>query len=125
MPQLIFGTKEQIQFNSDSEFFEALGFLTKNDGTTSLNWENNENQGAWGSEGRIHCYKNIVSFPSYFSNAFSSGRGKIQKRINCNEFLGYIINNYNFSLGKIQDQGLILSTVPPIYVNDFLRGSNL
>lgn len=29
MAQLILGTKQQIQFASDSEFFEALGFLSK------------------------------------------------------------------------------------------------
>lgn len=36
MAQLIFGTKQQIQFASDNEFFEALGFLCKNNGTTSI-----------------------------------------------------------------------------------------
>ena len=35
MAQLIFGTKQQIQFASDSEFFEALGNLSKNEETHS------------------------------------------------------------------------------------------
>lgn len=71
MAQLTFGTKQQIQFASDNDFFEALGFLSKNDGTTSIHWEHNENQGAWGSEGRIHCYQNIASFPAYFRNDYA------------------------------------------------------
>ena len=63
MPQLVFGTIQQIQFASDNEFFEALGFLSKNDGTTSIHWEHNENQGAWGSEGRIR--NNFVQHTLY------------------------------------------------------------
>ncbi|WP_286831681.1 hypothetical protein [Sphingobacterium sp. UBA6308] len=36
MIQLVFGTKGQIRFSSELEFFEALGFLCKNDRTTSI-----------------------------------------------------------------------------------------
>lgn len=122
MAQLIFGTKSQIQFNNDSEFFEALGFLSKNDGTTSINWEHNENQGAWGSEGRIHCYKNIASFPIYFSVAFTAGVGNIIHRINCNEYIEYIVKNHSFVMGATQNQVAVLATVPAINAADFNRG---
>ena len=106
MAQLIFGTKQQIQFASDSEFFEALGFLCKNNGTTSIHWEHNENQGAWGSEGRIHCYQNIPSFPAYFSNAFSAGVNNIVHRIN-------------------QDVVAVKATIPLANIADFNRGLTL
>ena len=125
MAQLIFGTKQQIQFASDSEFFEALGFLSKNDGTTSIHWEHNENQGAWGSEGRIHCYQNIASFPAYFSNAFTAGVNKIIHRINCNEYIEYIATNHHFQLGNNQNLELITSTIPAQYIADFNRGMTL
>ena len=57
-----FGTKTppQIQFTSESQYYQALGYLAKSDGTSSIHWEHNENQGAWGSEGRIHFYVNIT-----------------------------------------------------------------
>jgi hypothetical protein len=122
MAQLIFGTKQQISFASDNEFFEALGFLSKNDGTTSIHWENNENQGAWGSEGRIHCYKNIANFPAYFRNAFTAGVGRIIKRINCNEYIEYIVSNHNFQFGDNQNLANIRQTVPAQFVPDFNRG---
>ena len=125
MAQLIFGTKQQIQFASDSEFFEALGFLCKNNGTTSIHWEHNENQGAWGSEGRIHCYQNIANFPTYFSNAFTAGVNNIIHRINCNEYIEYIATNHNFQLGHDQDLAKINQTIPMQYAADFARGRSL
>lgn len=122
MAQLTFGTKQQIQFASDNEFFEALGFLSKNNGTTSIHWEHNENQGAWGSEGRIHCYQNIGNFPNYFSNAFSAGVNKIIHRINCNEYIKYIVTIHRFQFGHNQDVNVIRNTIPQQYIGDFNRG---
>ena len=46
-----FGIKNQMQFANEHEFYKLLGYLAKSDGSTSLAWEHNENQGAWGSEG--------------------------------------------------------------------------
>ena len=125
MTKLIFGKNQQIQFASDNEFFEALGFLSKNDGTTSIHWEHNENQGAWGIEGRIHCYQNIVRFPAYFSNAFTAGVNNIVHRINCNEYIEYIATNHNFQLGHDQDLAKINQTIPMQYAADFARGRSL
>jgi len=48
-----FGTKNQINFRSESEYYEFLGFLAKSDGTTMLVWEDNDLSGAWSKEGRI------------------------------------------------------------------------
>lgn len=125
MAQLVFGTKEQIRFTSNNDFFEALGFLSKNDGTTSIHWEHNENQGAWGSEGRIHCYNNIASFPAYFSNAFTAGVGRITHRINCNEYIEYITSNHAFQYGNTQNESAIRLTIPEQYLDDFDRGLNM
>lgn len=122
MVQLTYGTKGQIQFSSEEEFFEALGFLCKNDRTTSIHWERNEEQGAWGSEGRIHCYKNIANFPNYFSNAFTVGTGSILLRINCNEYIEYISTNHGIVLGNVQNLTLIRPTIPAKYLVDFDRG---
>jgi hypothetical protein len=117
-----FGTKGQIRFDSDGDYFEALGFLAKNDGTTSLHWEKNEEQGAWGSEGRIHCHKDLDKFPSYFSSAFTAGRGGVLKRINCNDYVGHIFQEHGFVEGKTQDRTSIISTIPKIHIDDFNRG---
>lgn len=119
---LVFGRKGQIHFADENEFFEALGFLSKNDGTTSYHWEHNEDQGAWGSEGRIHCYQNISSFPAYFSSAFTAGRGRVIHRINCNDYIKYIVDKHAIVFGPIQNPAAIRATVPARFRADFDRG---
>lgn len=122
MAQLIYGTRQQIRFVSDAEFYESLGFLCKNDGTTSIHWERNEDQGAWGSEGRIHCYLNIGNFPNYFSNAFTAGNGRIIHRINCNEYIVCLLQIHQFALGNTQNVAMITTTIPAANIADFNRG---
>ena len=48
-----FGRNGQVSFSCPEDYYELLGYLAKSDGSTSITWENNEDQGAWGSEGRI------------------------------------------------------------------------
>ena len=55
-----FGINGQIQFANEHEYYKLIGFLAKSDGSTSLVWEHNEEQGAWGSEGRIQIYRAIL-----------------------------------------------------------------
>lgn len=119
---LIFGTNGQIHFNTDNEFYQSLGFLAKSDGTSSIHWEHNENQGAWGSEGRIHCYQNINRFPTALSNAFTAGVGNIIHRINCNEYVEHLRAQHGFVLGGTQNINAVRATVPAAYVNDFNAG---
>ena len=47
-----FGSIGQVQFTNEHEYYRLLGYLAKSDGSTELAWEHNENQGAWGSEGK-------------------------------------------------------------------------
>lgn len=42
-----FGKYNQMQFADDHEFYQFLGYLAKSDGSSSLVWEHNEDQGAW------------------------------------------------------------------------------
>ncbi len=115
-----YGTQGQISFNSDTEYYQALGYLAKSDGTTSLTWENNEEQGAWGSEGRIHFYIDNPKITGYFRH--TKGTGNIISRVNCNEFLLNLHQNHNFVNGNKQDIDDIRSTVPAEYISDFNYG---
>lgn len=115
-----YGTQGQISFNSDTEYYQALGYLAKSDGTTSLTWENNQNQGAWGSEGRIHFYTDNPKITGYFRH--TKGTGNIISRVNCNEFLSNLYENHKFKKGNSQDIDAIRSTVPPEYISDFNYG---
>ena len=102
-----------------NQFFYVLGILASAK-RTSLHLEHNEEQGAWGSEGRIHCYSDLPLFRPYFK--ITAGRGDVLGRINCNEYVEELAETYNFSLGRQQDATLIESSVPVQYKADFRRG---
>ncbi|CAA0214130.1 conserved hypothetical protein [Tenacibaculum maritimum] len=123
MYQPNFGTQNQIQFSNENEYYELLGYLAKSDGTTSLVWEDNQNQGAWGSEGRIKFY--IENPPLTCVLNHTAGVGNVVTRVNCNEFVKNIVTKHNFVMGKAQNITNIKSTIPIQYIADFDRGLNL
>lgn len=114
------GSKNQITFNNEHEYYELLGYLTKSDGTSSIAWERNEQQGAWGSEGRLQFYTNNV--PVAASMSRTAGTGNISFRVNCNKFVEHIVKHHAFVMGRTQNRSAILATVPPAYRADFNRG---
>lgn len=119
-----FGTNGQIQFANEHEYYKFLGFLARSDGSTSIVWEHNEEQGAWGSEGRIQIYRETL--PNGIGTFYlSAGVGKIRSRINCNEFIENLYENHNFVQGDKQVIEDIVSTIPSQFVNDFENGLNL
>ncbi len=118
--KLYYGTQEQVSFRDINEYYFALGFLA-NSRNAELRWENNEDQGAWGSEGRIHCLVPETQFPHGFR--FTAGRGNIYARINCNEYVGKLMTEHNFNYnGRGQNLEKILETVPNQYRDIFMEG---
>ena len=119
-----FGSKGQIQFANEHEYYTFLGYLAKSDGSTSIVWEHNENQGAWGSEGRIQVH--ISNMPNIGQLAITAGNGgDVISRINCNEFVENICTNHGFNYGKNQDIIKIRQTITVQYQADFDKGLNL
>ena len=123
MYQPRFGTRNQVQFNNEHEYYELLGYLAKSDGTTSLVWEHNEEQGAWDSEGRIQF--NTSNRPYAATLSHTAGVGKIASRVNCNDFVQNLYDNHNFVNGGTQNVTAIRATIPEEYLADFDRGLNL
>jgi len=122
MYQSSFGTRNQVQFSNEHEYYELLGFLAKSDDTTSLVWEHNENQGAWGSEGRIQFFTSVLPFTATLHH--TAGVGNIVSRVNCNEFVENLDRNHNFVMGGQQNVTAIRATIPSNYLTDFERGLN-
>ena len=119
-----FGSRKQIQFANEQEFYVFLGYLAKSNGNTSLVWEHNENQGAWGSEGRIQIH--VDNIPRLWQITLTAGNGgNIKSRINCNEFVKNICTEHGFVYGGIQNVDQILLTIPPQYLEDFYAGLHL
>ena len=120
MVKLQYGKQGQVSFRDLNEYYFALGFLA-NSKNADLRWENNEDLGAWGSEGRIHCLVPQSKFPQFFR--FTAGRGAVYARINCNEYVACLIYDHNFNYnGSNQDVGKILETVPEKYRDIFKEG---
>lgn len=124
MYQSSFGSLGQIQFANEHEYYLFLGYLAKSDGSTSLVWEHNENQGAWASEGRIQILKPLP-LPYPFNVSLTAGVGNIIARVNCNEFIENIRANHSFVTGTAQNIQVIRQTIPPQYLQDFDAGLTL
>ncbi len=124
MYQSSFGSLGQIQFANEHEYYLFLGYLAKSDGSTSLVWEHNENQGAWASEGRIQILKPLP-LPYPFNVSLTAGVGNIIARVNCNEFIENIRANHSFVTGTAQNIQAIRQTIPPQYLQDFDAGLTL
>lgn len=120
MYQPTFGTVRQVQFKNEHDYYELLGFLAKSNGTTSLTWERNEEQGAWTSEGRILFYTSALPFSAILSH--TAGVGNIVSRVNCNEFLQNLYTDHGFVNGGNQDISKIRATIPGGYLPDFEKG---
>ncbi len=118
-----YGQNRQVKFTTEREYYRALGYLAKSDNTSSIHWENNEDQGAWGSEGRIHFLINTPPIPGYFK--LTAGRPGVEHHTNCNEFVENIVINHNFVMSSSQNIENIRSTVPASFINDFNYGLTL
>lgn len=119
-----FGTKDQVQFDTPEDYYEFLGYLAKEDGTTKLVWENNDEQGAWAVEGRIQFY---VEAPRALHARLrhTAGTGNIVSRVNCNDFVEHIAQHHHFISNRPQNQAKIRKSIPVAHRGDFDRGGAL
>ena len=118
--QLTFGKYGQVHFSNKNEYYYTLGLLASAK-RTSIHWEHNEEQGAWASEGRIHCYSDQHLFTPVFN--ITTGTGPAIGRINCNEYVRRLLDVEHFREGRInQNIASISSTVTQQYLSDFQRG---
>ncbi|MDD3211711.1 hypothetical protein [Bacteroides graminisolvens] len=115
-----FGSKGQIRFANEHEFYTLLGYLAKSDGSTSLVLEKNQEQGAWAKEVRIKIY--VTNMPQIGQLTLTAGVGKIAYRINCNEFVDNILENHGFVYGEVQDIEHIRKLIPDEYQPAFDAG---
>ena len=119
-----FGTKGQIRFDTKAAYYEFLGYLAKEDGTTRVVWESNDEQGAWGQEGRIQFY---VAQPATLAVQLlhTLGTGNITSRVNCNAFVKHIALHHHFVSNGPQNKVRVRSLLPPAHLADFDRGLTL
>lgn len=118
---LIFGKNNQVSFQDEAEKYRFIGYLTKS--IVFIQWENNDQQGAWGKEGRMAF--TTADVKRHFPNlGYSAGVGSYNARLNCNDFV-QLLFNLGFIRGNIQNIIFIRSNIPTPYQADFDVGSQL
>ena len=123
--KLSFGERNWVIFDSKSDFFVSLGFLSNNKRGVYISSETSSNR--WGTELRIWI-EDATNMPIPLANADSKGLNSYERRINCNEYVHYIVSNFGFNAGKYQNSNFIRSIVAinfPVYLQDFDFGYNL
>lgn len=84
MTKLVYGKKDQVKFRNEAEKKEAIDYLI-NSPDVDFSVEENQEQGAWAREKRIH-FRSEVGVPEGLVRNFTAGRGKgVVGRINCAE----------------------------------------
>ncbi len=89
MHKYVFGKNGQVYFDTDEELREAVEYILTSSNVDYSVHENNQNQGAWGPEDRIH-FKSAVGVPECLKRIMTAGNGSIYGRINCKEFVDYL-----------------------------------
>lgn len=84
MSKLIYGQNGQVRFNNEQEKQEAFEYILSSDNVDFNIHENNQDQGAWGPEDRIH-FKSETGVPECLKKNMTKGHGGLYGRINCKE----------------------------------------
>lgn len=89
MSQLVFGRNGQVRFDSEEELRIAIDYILTSPNVDFGVHENNQDQGAWGPEDRIH-FKSGKDVPKCLKRIMTAGRPGLYGRINCKEFCDLI-----------------------------------
>ena len=121
-----------LHFNSEKDYYEVLGFLSKEEELIRVYTENNDKVGAWSGQGRMSLRNvSIDSLPEALKNAFETS---VDGRISVTHYVKNLKENHNFSreidptgsdfTKRLYKESLekVLETVPEEYENDFYRG---
>ena len=85
MSKLVYGRKGQVHFNNEEEKQIAIKYILESPNVDFSVHENNQDQGAWGPEDRIH-FRVEEGVPDCLKAIMTAGNGSLYGRINCKEF---------------------------------------
>lgn len=84
MGKLVYGKNGQVSFKDEKEKEEAFEYLLTSPNVDFDIHEENQLQGAWGPEDRIH-FKSGQGIPESLLRNMTAGNGSVYGRINCKE----------------------------------------
>ncbi len=85
MSKLVYGKNGQVRFANENEKKEAIEYILNSSNVNFNVHEDNQNQGAWASEERIH-FKKEEDVPNSLKKLMTAGRPGLYGRINCKDF---------------------------------------
>ncbi len=85
MSKLVYGKKGQVHFKNEEEKKVAIDYILSSSNVNFNIHENNQNQGAWGPEDRIH-FKSENGVPDCLKEIMTAGDRSNYGRINYKEF---------------------------------------
>ena len=85
MSMLVYGKNDQVRFANEDEKREAIEYILTSSNVDFDVHEDNQEQGAWASEERIH-FKKEEGVPDSLKKLMTAGRPGLYGRINCKEF---------------------------------------
>jgi hypothetical protein len=86
----VYGKTQQVEFLNEAEKQEAFDYLINSDDVEFYH-EQNQEQGAWASEKRIHFYS-VAGVPAGLMRNWTAGRGtRLRARINCGELYDEVL----------------------------------
>lgn len=94
MSKLIYGKKGQVKFKNEEEKKEAFKYLLTSNNVDFTVHENNQFQGAWAAEDRIH-FKSGDGVPECLKRNMTAGNDSLYGRINCKELCEELRNMKN------------------------------
>jgi len=89
MSKLVYGKNKQVQFKDEQEKREAFNYLLSSNNVIFCH-EDNQEQGAWGPEERIH-FKRRDAIPECLIRNMTAGNGSLYGRINCKELCAELL----------------------------------
>ena len=122
MYNLNYGQRNIMNFNDSNEVVEAIGFLANPSRGLAITSESYDDK--WGTELRLN-FTNIDGMPSVLRQAISAGNISYTARLNNNDFVRALVNEFGFKPVSNQNAHQIRSIIPHIYLADFDRGYDL
>lgn len=125
---LNWGTKNQLKFENEYEYYKALGVFA-NPEFTRIYVEDNASRGSYSDAYRLQIRANAKSsmnLPQGIRSSMKDGG-----RINCNDYVRNLLENYGFVLSgstvvaNFDDVLSAISTTDSKYITAFIEGYNL
>ena len=131
MAQLDWGTGIGLHFRDDAEYYETLGYLTKDPALVSVYTHDNDRSGAWAGQGKLHIHVNKRSLPDGLRRSFvQSG----DDRLSVTDYVRNLVYDHEFTqfydpTGNLytfyrypRSMTDVRATVPRAFLEDFDRG---